>query len=253
MALTESQDLGERMLTQSLRAEGIERLPEDDETNRTLWEKILRFSGNRTRADLLTDLGLGKRIASMVAKRIVVLLAETGQRPNALLMSLERYTEHDSVSQGSLLLDGSEGASVQFASCCKPIPGDGILGYLGRGEALVVHTDDCAVAKRLQHRDSERFIAVDWSEEPVRAFETSIMVTVTNGKGVLARVAVALAAAEADITHVNMGHERVEDATELRFGIEVRDRIHMASVLRNVKRTPSVLRVQRAKPGAERV
>jgi GTP pyrophosphokinase len=253
MALTESQDLGERMLTQSLRAEGIERLPEDNEANHALWEKILRFSGNRTRADLLTDIGLGKRIATMVAKRIVVLLGETGQRPNALLMSLERYTEHDSVSQGSLLLDGSEGASVQFASCCKPIPGDGILGYLGRGEALVVHTDDCAVAKRLQHRDSERFIAVDWSEEPIRAFETSIMVTVANGKGVLARVAVALAAAEADITHVNMGHERVEDATELRFGIEVRDRIHMASVLRNVKRTPSVLRVQRARPSVERV
>jgi GTP pyrophosphokinase len=249
MALVESQDLGEKMLTQSLRAEGIERLPDDGAPNRVLWEKILRFSGNRSRADLLTDIGLGKRIASMVAKRIVVLLGEKGEKPDALLMSRERYTAHESVSQGSLVLDGSEGASVQFAACCKPIPGDGILGYLGRGEGLVVHTDDCAVAKRLQHRDSERFIAVDWSDEPTRLFETALLITVANGKGVLARVAAALASAEADITHVNMGQERAQDATELKFGIAVRDRAHLATVLRSVKRTASVLRVQRAKPG----
>ena len=250
MALSESQELGEKMLTQSLRAEGIEKLPEDTKSDRLFWEKILRFSGNRNRADLLTDIGLGKRIASMVAKRMVVLLAERGEKPDALLMSRERYTAHESVSQGSLLLDGSEGASVQFALCCKPIPGDGILGYLGRGEGLVIHTDDCAVAKRLQHRDSERFIAVDWSDEPTRLFETALLITVANGKGVLARVAAALASAEADITHVNMGQERAEDATELRFGVAVRDRVHLASVLRSVKRTPSVLRVQRARPGS---
>jgi GTP pyrophosphokinase len=250
MALVESQDLGEKMLSQSLRAEGIERLPDDSAPNRLLWEKILRFSGNRSRADLLTDIGLGKRIASMVAKRIVVLLAEKGEKPDALLLSRERYTAHESVSQGSLVLDGSEGASVQFANCCKPIPGDGILGYLGRGEALVVHADDCAVAKRLEHRDSERFIAVDWSDEPVRLFETELLITVANGKGVLARVAAALATAEADITHVNMGQERAQDATELRFGIAVRDRAHLATVLRNVKRTSSVLRVHRIRPGS---
>ncbi len=249
MALTESQDLGEKMLAQALRAEGIERLPDDDELHHPTWEKILRFSGNRSRADLLTDIGLGKRIASMVAKRIVSLLAETGEKPDPLLMSRERYTAHESISQGALVLDGGEGASVKFGTCCRPIPGDGIVGYLGRGEGLVVHTDDCTVAKKLQHRDSERFIAVDWSDEPTRAFEAGLLVTVSNGKGVLARVAAALASAEADITHVDMGQEPAQDATDLRFGVAVRDRIHLASVMRSVKRTPSVLRVQRAKPG----
>jgi GTP pyrophosphokinase len=249
MALTESQALGEKMLAQALRAEGINRehLSEDDEVHHDKWEKILRFTGNRSRADLLTDIGLGKRIASMVAKRIVTLLAETGEKPDALTMSRERYSAHESVSQGALLLDGSEGATVQFAPCCRPIPGDGIVGYLGRGEGLAVHTDDCAVAKRLQHRDSERFIAVDWSDEPVRAFETNLLVTVSNGKGVLARVAAALASAEADITHVEMGPEPAQNATDLRFSVAVRDRIHLASAIRSVKRTPSVLRVQRAK------
>ena len=249
MALTESQDLGEKMLAQALRAEGIERLPDDDEPNHATWEKILRFSGNRSRADLLTDIGLGKRIASMVAKRIVTLLVETGEKPDPLLMSRERYTAHESISQGALVLDGSEGASVKFATCCRPIPGDDIVGYLGRGEGLVVHTDDCSVAKKLQHRDNERFIAVDWSDEPTRAFETGLLVTVTNGKGVLARVASALASAEADITHVDMAQEAAQDATDLRFGVAVRDRVHLASVMRSVKRTPSVLRVQRAKSG----
>ena len=247
MALEESQELGEKMLTQAMRAEGIEKLPDDSKSERVLWEKILRFSGNKSRADLLTDIGLGKRIASMVAKRIVALLAEKGEKPNALLLSRERFTAHESVSQGSLVLDGSEGASVQYANCCKPIPGDSVLGYLGRGEGLVVHTDDCAVAKRLQHRDSERFIAVDWSDEPQRLFETALLITVTNGKGVLARVAASLANAEADITHVNMGQERAQDATELKFGIAVRNRAHLANVLRSVKRTGSVLRVHRAR------
>jgi len=249
MALTELQNLGEKMLAQALRAEGIDRdhLSEDDETHHAKWEKILRFTGNRSRADLLADIALGKRIANIVAKRIVTLLAETGEKPDALLMSRERYTAHESVSQGALVLDGSEGASVQFATCCRPIPGDGIVGYLGRGEGLFVHTDDCAVAKRLQQRDSERFIAVDWSDEPVRAFETNLLVTVANGKGVLARVAAALASAEADITHVDMEPEAAQDATDLRFQVAVRDRIHLAAALRSVKRTPSVLRVHRAK------
>ncbi len=249
MALSESQDLGEKMLAQALRAEGIDRefLPDDDDAHHASWEKILRFTGNRSRADLLTDIGLGKRIASMVAKRIVSILGESGEKPNPLLMSRERYTAHESVSQGALLLDGSEGASVQFAPCCHPIPGDGIVGYLGRGEGLVVHTDDCGVARRLLNRDSERFIAVDWSDEPVRPFETHLLVTVSNGKGVLARVAAALASAEADITQVDMGHEPAHDATDLRFGVSVRDRVHLASAMRSVKRTASVLRVQRVK------
>jgi len=250
MALAESQDLGEKMLAQALRAEGIEQLPaEDDSSARSLWERILRFSGNRSRADLLTDIGLGKRIASIVAKRLVAILAESGHRPDALLMSRERFTAHESVYQGALLIDGSEGSSLQYALCCHPIPGDEIVGYLGRGEGVVIHTEECAVAKRLQHRDSERFITVEWSDEPSRSFETDLLITVVNGKGVLARVAAALAGAEADITNVQMQQESTQDAVNLRFTVAVGNRVHLAAVIRNAKRTPSVLHVQRAKPG----
>lgn len=250
LAQSESEGLGEKMLTQALRAEGIEKLPAETPENQPLWDKLLRFTGNRTRSELLTDLGLGKRIANIVAKRIVALLAEAGGKPDALLLTRERYTAHESVSQGAVTLDGSENASIKYATCCRPVPGDPILGYLGRGEGLSVHVRDCAVAARLQHKDSERFITVEWSDEPMRAFETCIIITVNNGKGVLAGVAAALTSAEADITHVDMNEEAAQDATDLRFVVAVRDCHHLESVMRNLKRTPSVLQVVRARPTA---
>jgi guanosine-3',5'-bis(diphosphate) 3'-pyrophosphohydrolase len=248
LAQSESEGLGEKMLAQAMRAEGMEKLPDEDGAHQAIWEKLLRFTGSKTRAELLTDIGLGKRIASIVAKRLMTLLAEKGEKPDALLLSRERFTSHDSVSQGLVMLDGSENASVKFALCCRPIPGDSIVGYLGRGEGLVVHVEECAVARRLKAKDSERFIGVEWSDEPVRSFETSIIVTVNNGKGVLARVATALATAEADITHVDMGEEAAQDTMDMRFVIAVRDRSHLDSVLRNLKRTPAVLRAVRAMP-----
>ncbi len=132
--------------------------------------------------------------------------------------------------------------------CCRPVPGEPIVGYLGRGEGLVVHTADCAVARKLLNKDSERFIGVEWSDDPVRPFETHLLVTVANGKGVLARVAQALASAEVDITHVDMGEERAQDAADLRLIIAVHDRTHLESAIRMLKRTPAVLQVERVRP-----
>lgn len=247
LAQADSEDLGEKMLTQALRAEGIEKLPDDTGKNQLIWEKLLRFSGNKNKSELLTDIGLGKRIATIVAKRLLTLLTDSGEKQDALLLTRERYTSNDTVSQGGIVLDGSENASVRFAPCCRPVPGDGIVGYLGRGEGLIVHADDCTVAVRLKHKDSERFISVEWSDEPIRTFETAILVTVTNGKGVLARVAAALATSEVDITHIDMEDETAQDATDLRFIIAVRDRNQLETALRNLRRTPSVLKAQRVK------
>lgn len=250
MAQAESELLGEKLLAQALRAEGIEQLPPDDATYQPLWDKLVRFTGNKSKAELLTDIGLGRRIASIVAKRLVTLLAERGEKPDALLMSRERYTAHESISQGAVVLDGSENASVQYARCCRPIPGDAIVGYLGRGEGLVVHVAECPIASRLRHKDAERFIHVDWADDPSRAFETDLIVTVSNGKGVLARVASAFAAAEADIIHMDMGEEAAQETTDLRFLISVRDSTHLDAVLRALNRTPSVLKASRVRPTA---
>lgn len=250
LAQDESRVLGEKLLAQALRAEGLSQLPGTAERDKPLWDKLLRFTGNRSREEMYADIGLGKRSANMVAKRLVTLLTAEGVKPDALLLTRERYTAHENLSQGAVLLDGAENASVKYATCCRPIPGDGVLGYLGRGEGLVVHTDDCAVARRLQNKDAERFITVAWADEPVRAFEVGIVVTVINGKGVLARVAAAIAAAEADIVHMGMAEETAQDALDLRFVIGVRDREHLDAVLRSLRPTQSVLRASRSQSTA---
>ena len=248
LAQSESEGLGEKLLSQALRAEGIEQMPLSTDAMQPLWDKLLRFTGSKTRSDLMTDIGLGKRIATIVAKRLVALMVEHGHRPDALLLSRERYTAQETVSQGGVTLDGSENASVQYAHCCRPIPGDSIVGYLGRGEGLVVHSAQCAVAKKLQHKDSERFITVDWAEEPTRSFETGVLVTVSNGKGVLAKVASELAQSEADISHIDMDDEVALDTVDLRFVVAVRDKAHLEAALRNLRRTPAVLRASRTLP-----
>lgn len=247
MALDESLALGEKMLVQALRIEGIAELPSQNGPTQQVWEKLLRSTGNKNKEELLSDIGMGRRIAGMVSKKLATLLTETGMKADMVLISQERYSpQHEAISQGVLALDGTEGSSIQYAPCCHPIPGDGIIGYLGRGEGLVIHTDDCHVGHKLLTRDRERFLEVEWSEEISRLFEVSLLVTVENGKGVLARVASTLAVSEADITHVDMSDERAQQATELKFTIAVKNRDHLASVLRALKRTPAVLRAKRA-------
>jgi len=250
MEQEESQQLGEKMLAQSLRALGLT-LPSDDPADSAasgIWQQLIRWSGNRSRADLLTDIGLSKKIASIVAKRLARLMTERGARPDPLTLTMGRYAADDAAPAQGVMVDGSEGASVQMAPCCRPIPGDEIVGYLGRGEGLVVHTAECGVGKRLHARDSEHWMNVDWAEEPTRPFETGIALLLQNGKGVLAQVAAAVSAAEADITHIDMGDEPAAEATELRLLLSVRDRLHLAEVMRMLKRTPSVLHVARVKP-----
>ena len=98
---------------------------------------------------------------------------------------------------------------------------------------------------KLLNKDSERFIEVEWADEPTRAFETEIVVTVTNGKGVLASVAAKLAGAEADIAHIDMDQDGAQDVTDLRFLLGVRDLTHLNSALRALKRAPAVLAARR--------
>jgi GTP diphosphokinase / guanosine-3',5'-bis(diphosphate) 3'-diphosphatase len=242
---TASEALGLTLLTQALRAEGVQQLPGETDADQAVWDRLLRFAGSRTRADLLTDIGLGKRIATMVAKRLVLLLAEQGVRPDAVLLSRERLAAVEGATQGVVQLDGTESASVRYAPCCRPIPGDAIVGYLGRGEGLAIHVAACSVAQRLLHRDSERFLQVEWADEPTRAFEAGLTVSIHNGRGVLARIAAQLAEQDADIVHVEMDDISPE-MPQLRFVLAVRDTSHLDAVMRTLKRAPYVVRVHRA-------
>jgi GTP diphosphokinase / guanosine-3',5'-bis(diphosphate) 3'-diphosphatase len=243
MAQEQSLDLGEKLLTQALRAEGFAKLPLD--TDKPIWDKLLHFSGNKSRTDLLIDIGLGKRVASILAKRLVTLISARGEKPDTVLLSKERFGASDQIAETGLVLDGSEGSMVTFATCCRPIPGDPIVGYLGKGEGVAIHHTGCSVAKRLIARDRERFIHVDWSDEPSRTFEAGVLVSVSNGSGVLARVASVFADAEADILHVDMGEEAAREAADLRFIVQVRDLEHLNTVLRNLRRSPHVFNAER--------
>ncbi|WP_395700876.1 RelA/SpoT family protein [Aquabacterium sp.] len=251
MEQEESRGLGEKLLAQALRAEGLT-LPSTDPTDseaNAVWQQLTRWSGNRGRGELLTDIGLGRKIATIVAKRLAQLMTERGARPDAVTLTLGRYGADDNTpSQGGVVIDGSEGASVQLATCCRPIPGDEIVGYLGRGEGLLVHTADCHNGKRLAERDPERWMAVEWAEQPTRPFETMVQVLVRNGKGALAQVAASVSSAEADITHIDMDNEQDPDVAELRLLVSVRDRLHLADLLRTLKRSPPVMRASRVKP-----
>ncbi|MCL4739459.1 MAG: bifunctional (p)ppGpp synthetase/guanosine-3',5'-bis(diphosphate) 3'-pyrophosphohydrolase [Burkholderiaceae bacterium] len=243
--------LGEKMLAQALRAEGLKLPASDpgDEAASALWQQLTRWSGNRTRAELMIDIGLGRKLAIIVAKRLAALMIEQGSRPDAVTLTLGRYAADDGApSHGVVFVDGSEGASIQLATCCRPIPGDAISGYLGRGEGLAVHTAECSVGRRLRQRDPERWISVAWSDELTRSFQTGVVALLKNGKGVLAQVASAVSAAEADITHLDMGNEPAAETTELRLLLSVRDRQHLADVLRALRRVPTVLKVARIKP-----
>jgi guanosine-3',5'-bis(diphosphate) 3'-pyrophosphohydrolase len=251
MEQEESRALGEKLLAQALRAEGLSPPSPDpaDAAAAAIWQQLTRWSGNRTRADLLTDIGLGRKIATIVAKRLAGLLAEQGTRPDAVALTMGRYSADDAIpTQGLVVVDGSEGASLQLATCCRPIPGDAIVGYLGRGEGLKVHTAECSVGKKLFERDSERWMNVEWAEELSRPFEAAVVALVRNNKGALARIAGAVSSAEADITHIQMSDERQSETADLQLLVSVRDRLHLADVLRTLKRVSDVLRVFRAKP-----
>ncbi|CAM4063306.1 RelA/SpoT family protein [Roseateles saccharophilus] len=245
----ESRELGEKMLAQAMRGEGLA-LPslELDDPAAPIWRDLAAWAGSSGTEQLLIDIGAGRKIAAIIAKKLARMMAEHGQRPDALALTLGRFAEA-SPEQGSITVDGSEGASVQLASCCRPIPGDEVRGYLGRGEGLVVHTCECAVGRRLFQRDSEHWIQVEWAEELTRSFEAGIALLLNNGKGVLAQVAQAVAQAEADITHISMSDDApLRETAEMTLLIAVRDRLHLADVLRVLRRTAPVQRVWRVKP-----
>ncbi|WP_343623321.1 bifunctional (p)ppGpp synthetase/guanosine-3',5'-bis(diphosphate) 3'-pyrophosphohydrolase [Roseateles puraquae] len=245
----ESRELGQKMLAQAMRIEGLA-LPslEVDDPAAPIWHDLAGWAGSASTEQLLVDIGAGRKIATIIAKKLARLMAEQGQKPDALALTLGRFTEAPAL-QGSVTLDGSEGASVQLASCCRPIPGDEVRGYLGRGEGLVVHTCECAVGRRLFQRDSEHWIQVEWAEELTRSFEAGIALLMTNGKGVLAQVAQAVAQAEADITHISMTEDaQLRETAEMTLLLAVRDRLHLADVLRVLRRTAPVQRVWRVKP-----
>ena len=247
---TESLRLGERLLLQAYRAEGMQRFPPRDAEHEPIWDKLLRFAGNKSLEDLYAEIGQGKRITSLLAKQLAALMAEQGEKRDAVLQSQEHFSQESSDFGHVITLDGSEKASVKYAPCCHPIPGDAIVGYLGRGEGLVVHTADCGVGKTLRNKDAERFIEVEWAEQMSHPFAVAVTVTIHNRIGAIAAVTSAIASARADIGYIGTSDDTMyHDSLDLRLILQVDDRQHLANVLRSVRRVAATIRAQRVKSG----
>jgi guanosine-3',5'-bis(diphosphate) 3'-pyrophosphohydrolase len=247
---TEALRLGERLLLQAYRAEGMQRFPPRDAEHESVWEKLLRFAGSKSLEDLYAEIGQGKRITSLLAKQLAALMAEKGEKRDAILQSQEHFSQEGSDFGHVITLDGSEKASVKYAPCCHPIPGDAIVGYLGRGEGLVVHTADCAVSKTLRDKDAERFIEVEWAEQMSHPFAVAVTITIHNRMGAIAAVTSAIAAARADIGYISTSDDTMyHDSLDLRLILQVNDRQHLANVLRSVRRVAATIRAQRVKSG----
>jgi GTP pyrophosphokinase len=241
----ESLQLGERLLAQALRQQGVDAALISDD----IWEKLLHWTGARSRQDVMGDIALGRRAATIIAKRIQLFIQEIsgGEQMRLDADNWDEHTEKELLDKHrqALIVDGNEGMSVNFASCCHPIPGDEIIGYLGKGEGLQIHTDDCAYVRRIHHKDPENWIEVVWADGIEREFEVAIKVDVKNSKGVLAKVASSITSADANIVHVAMEDSFSEASANIRFGIQVSNRIHLARVMRSLRSNADVVRVAR--------
>ncbi len=115
------------------------------------------------------------------------------------LLALSDTSEiKDGRTLGNITIRGTEGMAVQFARCCRPIPGDPILGFINKGKGLVIHTHDCPTIAKLRH-DPEKWLDVEWDPETRRLFKVNLKITVANQRGVLAKVAAAISEAGSNI------------------------------------------------------
>ena len=144
---------------------------------------------------------------------------------------------------GAIQIKGSEGMAVQFADCCHPIPGDPIIGFINKGQGLVIHTHDCPSARR-SRSDSDKWIDVEWSQSLEKSFEVRLRVSVLDQRGVLAKVAAAIAEAGSDIANISVENDGSLYATN-QFTLQVSNRQHLARVMRALRRVPEVVRIAR--------
>jgi GTP diphosphokinase / guanosine-3',5'-bis(diphosphate) 3'-diphosphatase len=231
MQLQESVELGELLLIQAVRSLNLD--PHD--IGDLHWQRMLKGDSAKGKEEVLAEIGLGKRLALVVARKLFSMTdADAGEhRPRE-----------------ALTIRGTEGMSVQFAQCCRPIPGDPIIAQFSKGSGLIVHTHDCRAIHPFTF-DPEKWVDVQWDPHLDRLFNVAVKITVTDKRGVLAKLAAEIASADSNIEHIQMNDKQQGETTytDLEFTLEVRNRIHLANVLRQLRRLPEVVRIARVKSG----
>jgi RelA/SpoT family (p)ppGpp synthetase len=229
MQYDESAALGERLLEQALKANGHSSADIDEPS----WERAVRDSGAHSKQEVLADIGLGRRLPAVLARR----LARTAERDDA---------KGPHTKPASVVIRGTEGMAVQLATCCRPIPGDEIVGSMKKGQGLVVHAADCRPAMRSRRNEPEQWLDVEWDRKTSRLFQAALRVTVANQRGVLGKVASEIAQAGSNIDSISMEEDRAIYTTML-FVIEVANRQHLARVMRALRRLAEVEKIVRVR------
>src|SRR6478672_4506505 len=224
--------LGHRMLDRALEGLGtsLDRLP-----SARLDAFLAEHRYPRLEA-LLADIALGNRMPAQVAQSLA-------QQPSTSTGRAETPRMKMRVPGERILITGHERGVITFANCCLPIPGDEIMGYHTTGRGIVVHRLDCPNVADYR-KSPERWVVIGWDREVSGDFRTALAIEVENRPGVLAQVAAAIAQAESNIDGVEY-LERDSNVAAIRFSIEVRDRKHIADVIRRVRRLSVVHGVQR--------
>jgi guanosine-3',5'-bis(diphosphate) 3'-pyrophosphohydrolase len=225
MHFQESALLGERLLNQTLSSFGLKAQDIDD----ARWDKLLKDTGAKSREEILADIGLGRRLNIVIAHQ----LARVGSEERA-----------DEVHAAPFTILGTEGMAVQFGKCCMPIPGDPIIGVITSGQGLVVHTHDCPTLHKGRNV-SDKWLDVVWDKNINRPFSVNIKLMVANQRGVLAKAAAAIAEADSNIENVYFNNEG--EYTRLYFTLQVNNRLHLANIMRRLRKIPEVIRITRVK------
>ncbi len=241
MKREESVELGERLLSQAAR-----QLEFDLGTvPATRWDALLKAASARERDEVLADIGLGRRLAAVVARQLM-LPATSGDE-------IAEKSRTAFAQAAPVVIRGTEGMALQMANCCCPIPGDAIVGHMRKDQGLAVHQADCANAVRARKADPERWLDLQWAEETTGSYSVNVDVGALNQRGVLGRIAAAISEADSNILNVHVEDDGSELA-QIHFRIQVRDRAHLARVVRALRRIKQVTRVLRLrsaqKPGA---
>ncbi len=225
MQFEESAEFGKRLLNQALLSFNI-----DPQTiSEAQWEKLARESGAKSKKELLTDMGLGKHLPALVAKRLAT-PGESVSRPSG--------------GDDAIAILGTEGMAVQFAKCCHPIPGDPIFGFIKKNQGLVIHIHDCPLIAK-NRRSKNNWLDVTWSQDITKLFEASIKMVVVNQRGVLARVATGIAEAGSNIDNISMEGDGAH--TTMHFTLQVSNRQHLAKLMRSLRHINQVARITRVR------
>ena len=227
MQYQESAQLGERLLSQALGALGgrLRGISEAD------WERLLKESGSKDRQEILADIGLGRVLAIVIARKLLP-TAGASSAPAA--------------SAGPIVIRGSEGMALQFAKCCHPIPGDPIIGFIKKGRGMIVHTHDCPVIARMK-REPEKWLDVEWAPETRKLFSVNIKLLASNQQGVLAKVAAEISDNDSNIENVSVEPGDSPAYSNIHFTLQVQNRLHLAQIMRGLRRLPEVIRINRLK------